>query len=140
MTCHRTATVLHEIVDEPATEQSTALQQYADALAAALDRGDPAGDLDPEVVDAVESGAVDDLTVADAAAVLEADPERPAADVIVAEAVDDLLLSMTTAVVDVDRVAARVADLTAQDVRQKVEGRAPVTLAEYVDIRRAIAA
>jgi hypothetical protein len=131
--------VLHEIVAEPTIERSTALQQYADALATALDRGTPDGDLDPAVVDAVESGTVADLTVEEAAVVLGADPERPGADVIVAEAIDDLLLSMTTAVVDVDRVAARVDGLTPRDVQQKVEGRASVTLAEYADIRRAIA-
>lgn len=130
--------MLHEIVAEPTTERSAALDLYADALATALDRGTLDG-LEPDVVDAVESGAIADLTVEEAAAVLGADPERPAADVIVAEAIDDLLLSMTTAVVDVDRVAARVDGLTPRDVQQKVEGRASVTLAEYADIRRAIA-
>jgi len=130
--------VLHEIVAEPTIERSEALQQYADALSTALDRGTSDG-LDPDVVSAVESGAVDDLTVEQAAAVFSAGPERPAADVIVAEAIDDLLLSMTTAVVDVDRVAARVDYLTPRDVQQKVEGRSSVTLAEYADIRRAIA-
>jgi len=91
--------------------------------------------VDRETVDAIASGDVPELTLTTAAAVLAADPDRPDADTIEAEALDILLLGMTTAVVDVDALAAGIdADVDPKEIQQKVEGRHPVTLAEYAAI------
>jgi len=96
--------------------------------------------LDDEVVAAVAAGEGSELTLEAAAAILAADDRWPEAEVIVAEALDVLLMGMTTAVVDVDAVAAGVdADLDPKEVQQKVEGRHPITLAEYAAIHHFVA-
>ncbi|MEF8831550.1 MAG: DUF5791 family protein [Halobacteriales archaeon] len=75
------------------------------------------------------------LDLADAAAVLALDPAQPNADAIRREALDDLLLGMTTAVLDVETLAANLAlDLSPRELQQRIEGRAPMTLAEYVHV------
>ncbi|WP_436930536.1 DUF5791 family protein [Halosimplex halobium] len=91
--------------------------------------------IDREVVAAVAAGEEPELTLEAAAAVLAADPERPDGETIKAEALDILLMGMTTAVVDVDAVAAGLNDeMDPKEIQQKVEGRYPITLAEYAAI------
>lgn len=88
--------------------------------------------LDPDILRAVAAGERPELTLAEAAAVLAADPDRPDADTIAAEARDILLMGMTTAVLDVEALASAVDDeLEPKEIQQKVEGRFPVTLDEY---------
>ncbi|MBX0321849.1 hypothetical protein EGH21_02270 [Halomicroarcula sp. F13] len=88
--------------------------------------------LDRETVEAAAAGDAADLTLSDAAAVLATDPERPDADAIRAEAQDILLMGMTTAVMDVETLASGIDDeMEPKEIQQKIEGRYPVTLAEY---------
>lgn len=76
-----------------------------------------------------------ELTVGDAAKVLALSEEEPDAEIVRAEIEDRLLLGMTTAVLDVDTIAANIdAGLSGKEVHQRVEGRAPMTLAEYARI------
>ncbi|TKX78206.1 hypothetical protein EXE53_22420 [Halorubrum sp. SD626R] len=90
--------------------------------------------LDAASVDAALDGDVDELTVADGAAVLALSDDRDA-DVAVAELRDHLLMGMTTAVLDVDTIAAGIdADLTGQEVQQALEGRAAMTVGELAEI------
>ncbi|MFB6146983.1 MAG: DUF5791 family protein [Halobacteriaceae archaeon] len=76
-----------------------------------------------------------DLTVEEAATVLALDGDYPDADAITAEVRDRIMLGMSTAVMDVDQLAdAMTADLGPREVQQKIEGRQPMTLAEYATI------
>ncbi|MEF8852088.1 MAG: DUF5791 family protein [Haloarculaceae archaeon] len=91
--------------------------------------------VDENVVAALADGESPELTLEAAAAVLAADPEMPPGESIAAEARDILLMGMTTAVVDVDALAAGVdVELDPKELQQKVEGRHPVTLAEYAHV------
>ena len=84
---------------------------------------------------AVREGNVEELALADAAAVLAAaEPDRDA-DAMVAEVRDHLLMGMATAVLDVDTIAAKIdADLTGQEVQQALEGRTAMTLGQLAEI------
>jgi hypothetical protein len=111
------------------------------ATAADTDRVATAAGVPAEVVAAAAAGDSGRLTLEQAAALLAVDPDAPDADAIVAETRDHLLLGMTTGVVDVDTLADDVdADLTGQELQQVIEGRAPMTLDQFVAIQRAIAA
>jgi hypothetical protein len=91
--------------------------------------------LDDEVVFGLADGGSPELTLEAAAAVLATDPGMPPGESIAAEARDILLMGMTTAVVDVDALAAGLGvDRDPKELQQKVEGRQPVTLAEYAHI------
>jgi hypothetical protein len=91
--------------------------------------------VDREVVEAIGAGEEPELTLEAAAAVLAADPDRPDGETIEMEALDILMMGMTTAVVDVEAVAVGLDDaMDPKEIQQKVEGRYPVTLAEYAAI------
>lgn len=91
--------------------------------------------VDREAVAALAEGGAPELTLEAAAAVLAVDPEMPDGETLAAEARDMLLLGMTTAVVDVDALAAGIdLDVGPKTVQQKVEGRHPMTLAEYAHV------
>ncbi|WP_276271141.1 DUF5791 family protein [Haloarcula litorea] len=113
------------------------LAAYGSVLAATVesvgvDGVSTATGLDRETVAAVADGEVADLTLAEAAAVLATDPDRPDADAVQAEAQDILLMGMTTAVMDVESLASGIDDeLEPKEIQQKIEGRHPMTLAEY---------
>lgn len=127
--------------DAAGATDSTALRaQYEAVLAETIERlgvETVAGrsGLSTETVAAVLDGTAPELTLAEAAAVLAADEERPSAEVVTAEARDVLLLGMTTAVVDVDTLASAMdGAMEPKELHQKVEGRQPMTLAEYAAI------
>lgn len=91
--------------------------------------------IDADVVRAVADGERPELTLEAAAAILATDDARPDGETIKMEALDILLMGMTTAVVDVDAVAAGLNDeMDPKEIQQKVEGRYPITLAEYAAI------
>ena len=91
--------------------------------------------VDEAVLEALVAGDRPELTLEAAASVLAADPESPPGETLAAEARDILLMGMTTAVVDVEALAAGLSvDLDPKELQQKVEGRHPVTLAEYARI------
>lgn len=94
--------------------------------------------LSVETVDAVHDGdleTVGALELTEAADILALADGRPDADVIAAEARDILLLGMTTAVVDVETLASALdGAIEPKELQQKVEGRYPMTLAEYASV------
>ncbi|MFC7194294.1 DUF5791 family protein [Halosimplex aquaticum] len=91
--------------------------------------------VDRDVVEAVAAGEEPELTLEAAAAILSTDPERPDGETLKMDALDMLLMGMTTAVVDVDAVATGLNDeMDPKEIQQKVEGRYPITLAEYAAI------
>ncbi|SEN26480.1 hypothetical protein SAMN05216388_1002189 [Halorientalis persicus] len=88
--------------------------------------------IDEERLSALVDGESPDLTLEEAAAVLATDPDRPDADFLVADARDILMMGMSTAVLDVEAIQSGIdSQLEAKEIQQKVEGRHPMTIAEY---------
>ena len=97
-------------------------------------------DVDRETIDALVAGESPALTVEEAAAILALEDGRPPADAIEAEARDILLMGMSTAVLDVEALAAGIDDaMDPKEIQQKIEGRYPLTLAEYAILHAFIA-
>lgn len=96
--------------------------------------------VDGERLERLVSESAVDLPLSDAAAVQSLAPAAPDPEEIEAVACDHLLLGMTTAVMDVEALAGAVdLDLTAKEIQQKVERRAPVTLEEFAHLQHAVA-
>lgn len=95
--------------------------------------------IETDRLEALVAGDSPKITVEEACEILALDPEEPDAEIVRAEIEDRLLLGMTTAVLDVDTIAANLdSDLSGKEVHQRVEGRAPMTLAEYAEIHHFI--
>ena len=91
--------------------------------------------VDEETIRALVAGDSPELTLEDASAILGTDEQYPDADSIEAEARDILLMGMSIAVLDVEAIAAGINDeLEPKEIQQKVEGRYPISLAEYAII------
>ncbi|UPV99342.1 DUF5791 family protein [Halorussus gelatinilyticus] len=139
--------IYDDIEDPDATSPAELREEYVADLAAIVEAygvesvAEETG-VDRETLESLaeeETGVADELTLEDAAAVSALDDDAPPADAIVAEVRDTLLLGMTTAVLDVDTIAAEIDDLDGKQVHQKVEGRSPMTLAEYATLNHFIA-
>jgi hypothetical protein len=97
--------------------------------------------VETERLEALLDGEDAELTVEEAAALLALSAEHPEADDIVLEVRDELMLGMSSAVMDVDALASSLpGDLGPREIQQKIEGRQPMTLAEYARIRHRVAA
>lgn len=138
--------MLYDAADDPGTlSTDELLSAYAAELQAVVedvgaDTVVSETDVEGDTVDAVVAGDVAEIALEDAAAILAVSEEYPDQRGIVLEVRDHLLMGMTTAVLDVDTIAANVdADLTGQEVQQVIEGRTPMTLAEFAAIHRVIA-
>ncbi|WP_336326610.1 DUF5791 family protein [Halovenus sp. HT40] len=95
--------------------------------------------VDEETVRALVAGDSPELTLEDASAILGTDDQYPDADAIEADARDILLMGMSIAVLDVEAIAAGINDeLEPKEIQQKVEGRYPISLAEYAIIHNYI--
>lgn len=93
-----------------------------------------------ERLEALLAGESLTFTLEEAAAILATSDDWPAAEDIVLEVRDHVMLQMSSAVMDVDALAAGLdADLDPKEIQQKIEGRQPMTLAEYARIYRHIA-
>lgn len=138
---------MHEVLLEAPDDETVEelLDRYESALAAVLDDVGPerAAEAAGVEIDAVEDAAAGDAAELDlraVAAILALGEEAPDADAILGEVRDGLLLGMSSAVLDVDRVAAGVAGgLDPKEVQGKIEGRHPMTLAEYARLRHYVA-
>lgn len=81
----------------------------------------------------------EELTIDDASVILSIAADRLDGRAIRAELLDRILIGMTNAVVDVDTLASDVPlELSGKELQQKIEGRAPMTVAEYAYLRRAL--
>lgn len=88
-----------------------------------------------DLLSALANGESPEITVETAATILGADETRPDADTIEAEARELLLMGMSTAVLDVETLASRMdAAFEPKEIQQKIEGRHPMTLAEYAQL------
>jgi len=138
--------MLEEPLEAPAeTSPEELLARYEAALAGVVeavgaDEVVEGTGVDAATVEAVESGDAADLDLRDAAAILALREGSADADAILSEVRDHLLLSMSSAMLDVERIAADVeGDLDPKEVQGKVEGRHPMTLAEYARIHHYVA-
>lgn len=134
-----------EIADPEATSPGALRARYERELADVVERvgveeAAAESGVDRETLDALAAGESPEVTVAEAASLYALGDERDA-DAILAEVRDHLMLQMSSAVVDVDALAAGIdADLDPKEVQQKIEGRQPMTLAEYARVHRFVAA
>ncbi|SNZ12949.1 hypothetical protein SAMN06269185_1992 [Natronoarchaeum philippinense] len=119
--------------------------EYDDALRAAVEDGGGVDTViaetgvDRDAVTALTAGESPDISVGDAAALQALDADAPDAETIVEMAWEHLLLGMSSAVLDVETLANEIDDdLSAKEVQQKLERRAPATLDEFVAIEHAI--
>ncbi|WP_299264040.1 DUF5791 family protein [Halorientalis sp.] len=96
--------------------------------------------IDATTLSGLVEGDSPDLTLEDGAAILATDPDRPDdRDFLVADARDILLMGMSSAVLDVEAIQSGIgSQLEAKEIQQKVEGRHPMTLAEYALLHRFI--
>ncbi|AHG03111.1 hypothetical protein HALDL1_05550 [Halobacterium sp. DL1] len=93
-----------------------------------------------ERLDALVAGESLTFTLEEAAGILGTSDDWPAAEDILLEVRDHVMLQMSSAVMDVDALAAGLdGDLDPKEIQQKIEGRQPMTLAEYARIYRHIA-
>lgn len=138
--------MLTEPIEAPGeTSPAEVLSRYraalSDAVAAAgTERVVGSTDLDPATVSAIESGDPVDVDLRDAAVIFALGDGTPDAEALLGEVRDRLLLDMSSAMLDVERIAADVdGDLDPKEVQGKVEGRHPMTLAEYARIHHYVA-
>jgi hypothetical protein len=139
--------MLYDAADDPGELSPEALREaYESQLRSVVDAvgaetAAAESGVDPDRIRAIEDGAVPDLRVEDAAAILAVDDGRPDAKSIVLELRDHLLMAMTTGVVDVDTLAANIdLDLSGQEVQQALEGRTEMTLEQLAALHRFLAA
>ncbi|MFB6172385.1 MAG: DUF5791 family protein [Haloarculaceae archaeon] len=130
--------MFHELVPDPGERSPEEIEGvYAEALASVVESvGVEAAvaetDLDEATVAAARDGDLDAVTLEEGAAILALDESAPPAADIAALARDALLMGMTTAVMDVETLASDIGgELEAREIQQKVEGRFPISLAEY---------
>ena len=95
--------------------------------------------VDRATVEALADGDSPEISLEDAAAILALDDERPPPDAVAADARDILLLGMTTAVLDVETLSSGVdGAMEPKEIQQKIEGRHPMTVAEYATLHQFI--
>lgn len=137
--------MLYDEIESP--QEITAgelLDQYQARLAAIANevgretlRG---AEIDDGVIDAVESRSDGDVTLRDAATILALEEGAPDVETILTEVRNHLLLQMSNAVLNVDVIAGDIElDLSPKEIQAKIEGRHPMTLAEYATLHHYIA-
>lgn len=138
--------MLYEEIDDPESVTPADLRErYAAELAAAVEavgveRAVAETDLDRDAVEAIAREGTPELDLSDAAAVLALRDDAPGREDILLEVRDHLLMGMSVAVMDVEALAVDLdGELSPKQLQQKIEGRAPMTLAEYAVIDHAIA-
>ncbi|MFB6302245.1 MAG: DUF5791 family protein [Haloferacaceae archaeon] len=138
--------MLHDAVEDPAAltpaelREAYEIELRAAVEAAGIEAAAAAADVDEGTVRALLDGKASDLTLERAAALLAIREDAPDAEAVAAEVRDHLLMGMVTGVVDVDTVAANVdLDLSGTEIRQGLEGRMPLTLAQLAAIHRYVA-
>lgn len=92
-------------------------------------------DLGADLLDALIAGDRPDLSLDDACAILALTESWPDAKGVRLEIRDSIMLGMSSAVLDVDTLERELnGDLDAKTIQQKIEGRRPMSLAEYAAV------
>ncbi|WP_336034836.1 DUF5791 family protein [Halobacterium yunchengense] len=134
-----------ELEDPEAVTPGEVRAEYEAALAAVVeaegvDAVAEASGVEAERLEALLAGESPAFTVEEAARVLAASDDWPDAESLLLEVRDNLMLQMSSAVMDVEALASGLdGDLDPKEVQQKIEGRQPMTLAEYAAIYRHVA-
>lgn len=123
-----------------------AVETYVEALRSTVDsigreRVAEETDIRPAVLQDIASGdteTVGRIHLSEVAAIVALENGQRA-DAVLRSAREELLFEMSTAVTDVEALAARVdTDLDPKEIQAKMEGRFPMTLAEYARLRSAL--
>lgn len=137
--------LVDEIADPDTVTPADVRAEYETTLAAIVEnRGadcvaEETG-IDQELLESLVAGGQPDLTMTAVADLLALGGDYPDAETVLLEVRDSVMLGMSTAVMDVDAMEAGLPlDLDARDIQQKIEGRQPMTLAEYAHIAHHIA-
>ena len=137
--------MLHEIPDEPGASTPSELRsRYEAALRDVtenhgVDTVTTESDVEAATLTALVDCESPELSLEEAAAILAVAEDTPPAETIAATARDALLLGMTTAVLDVEAVESGLEGrLEAREIQSKVEGRFPMTLAEFALLQQYI--
>ncbi|MFA9414874.1 DUF5791 family protein [Natrinema sp. HArc-T2] len=129
------------VPDSPAALRA----EYEDDLATIVDQRGPEAvatdtDLDEDTLEALANGDSPNLTLEEAAAIQSLAEDEPESETMVTMALEHLLLGMSTAVLDVEALESYIdLDLEAKEIQQKIEGRAPMSFAEFVHLQYVIA-
>lgn len=125
-------------VEELLAEYEAALAEIIDAVGEAA-AAEQSG-VEREIVAALAAGESPTIDLEAAAALFALEEGVPDADSIHVEATEHLLLGMSMAVMDVDALAADAEiDAGPKAIQQKLERRAPMTLAEFAALEHCIA-
>ena len=135
--------MIHDVADDPGSLTPSELrQQYESELREVIEElgvgtvAERSG-IDRERLNEIEE--TPDIELMDAAAILATREGTPDGESIAMEARDVLLMGMTTAVLDVDTLESEIdGQIEAKEIQQKIEGRFPMTLAEYALLQQAI--
>jgi hypothetical protein len=140
--------MIHDAADDPGSLTPDELrQQYEAELRSTIEELDAGtvveqSGVSREVVDMIagnETQESPEIELVDAAAILATRDGMPDAETIATEAREVLLMGMTTAVLDVDTLESEVdGQIEAREIQQKIEGRFPMTLAEYALLQQSI--
>lgn len=137
--------MFHEIADDPGSRTPAELRElYETELQAVIgtrgvDEVVAESGVEESTVRALESGDSPELTLEEAASILALRANAPDADTIATTSRDALLMGMTTAVLDVEAVESGLGgELEAREIQSKVEGRFPMTLAEFALLQQYI--
>lgn len=138
--------MLHEERTELEAETPAALAAaYREELAAIVREHGPETvaertGVDADALEALATGDAPELDLEDAAAI-QATATELDAETIYVEACEHLLLGMSMAVLDVETLASEYAgDRSAKAIQQRLERRAPMTLAEFARLEHYITA
>lgn len=130
--------MLQNAADDPGERSPEDLRaRYEDVLRETIETVGPSEVADRsgvprDTIDALAAGESPEVTLEEAAAILAAHPDNPDADAIAAEVRDDLMMGLSIAVLDVEAVESGInGQIEAKEIQQKIEGRFPMTLAEY---------
>lgn len=140
--------MIHDAADDPGSLTPDELrQQYEAELRSTIEELDAEtvaeqSGVSREVVDRIVGNETQEsleIELMDAAAILATREGMPDAETIATEAREVLLMGMTTAVLDVDTLESEVdGQIEAREIQQKIEGRFPMTLAEYALLQQSI--
>ncbi|MFB6133032.1 MAG: DUF5791 family protein [Halanaeroarchaeum sp.] len=133
--------MLLDPIDEPEDLTAADLHDaYLDALAdvvsnVGVEAAAGRTGLDAGLLASLTNGDRPDLSLDDACAILALTDSWPDADAVRFEIRDSIMLGMSSAVMDVDSLERELdGDLDARTIQQKIEGRRPMSLAEYAAV------
>ena len=137
--------LVDEIADPDAVSPAEVRAEYVATIAAiveavGVETAAEETSLDESTLESLVAGEDPRLTMDEATELLALSEEYPDAESLLLEIRDSVMLGMSSAVMDVDAMEAGLPlDLEARDIQQKIEGRQPMTLAEYAHIAHYIA-